>query len=422
MPTVPTKDQTLLVIDAGLFTHVAESLARDFKRTMYWSDPVRSGFPQEKHSRIGCDLPGIERIQDVWGALSEGDIDLVAFPDVVTASLASYVKSLGIPVFGTSKHAAELELDRWGTRKVLKSIGLAVPEATRIVGTEDLEKYLRQTSDVYVKYGRYRGDLETFHHDDWFTTESWFHDTVRHLGPSGPEAEFIVEEPIKGVEAGIDAYSVDGEWPERVMWGYELKDAGYLGRVDAYDRVPAPLRLVADRLSSVLKDRGHRGWISTECRIDRDAVAYLIDPCLRCGSPPSEAWSLLCENQGEIVSEGARGRIVAPEVRGKYAAELILKSEFAADHFLALEIPANVRERIQLHNHCVIDGKDYTVPIQIPEIGAAVGYGDSIDEAAEQALEAADALKAYELDYREDAFDEIKKEIEKGRSCGLEWE
>jgi phosphoribosylamine-glycine ligase len=164
---------------------------------MYFSEWVRSGFPQEKHARIG-DLPGIERVMDVYAAID--DADLVVFPDVVTANLASYVKKLGKSYFGTTKHAAELELDRWGFRDVLRSVGLPVPEATRIFGTDDLKKVLKSENDVYVKYGRFRGDLETFHHDIWFTTEQWFDDTVRHLGPSAHEAEFIIEEPIKGVE------------------------------------------------------------------------------------------------------------------------------------------------------------------------------------------------------------------------------
>src|SRR5512144_2937934 len=103
-------EKTLLVVDSGLFTHQAEALAPYFERTMYFAEWVRSGFPQEKHRRIGDGLAGIERVSDVYGAL--GDADLVAFTDVVTANLASYCKSTKIPIFGKSKHAAELELDR----------------------------------------------------------------------------------------------------------------------------------------------------------------------------------------------------------------------------------------------------------------------------------------------------------------------
>ena len=415
MPEI--RKEKLLVCDTGLFSHVAEALAPQFERTMYFSEWVRSGFPQEKHSRIGRGLPNIERVMDVFGAL--GDADLVVFPDVVTANLASYVKTLK-PIFGTSKHAAELELDRWGTRKVIKGLGLPVSSATHIVGTQDLQKYLKKARDVFVKYGRFRGDLETFHHERWFTTEEWFKDTERHLGPSGPEAEFVVEEPIDGVEAAVDAYSIDGKWPGRVLWGYEEKDCGYIGRVVEFSEVPEPLRIVCQKLSPVLEERGHRGWISTECRVS-DGIPYLIDPCLRCGSPPSEVQTLLIENLGDIVVEGSQGRVVDPKTKGKFAAELILKSEFAVEHFLALEIPEKIKDRIKLHNHTVIDGKDYTVPVGIPEIGAAVGVGETMDSAIKECLEAAELLKAYGLEYHVAAFEDLRTTIEEGRVNGLEW-
>ena len=414
-----TKDQILLVVDSGLFTHVAEALAPHFKRTDYWSEWARSAFPQEKHARIGDGLEGIERIQDVYGALLDG-VDLVVFPDVVTAQFASYCKALGIPTFGTSKHAAELELNRWETRKVIKKLGLPVTDAVRIVGMDDLEKHLKENSDVFVKYGRYRGDVETFHHEDWFRTEQWFADTARHLGPGGAEAEFVVESPVDGVEAGVDSYHV-GSWPERVLWGYEQKDAGYVGRVVEFARLPDPLRVTCERITPVLTEREHRGFISTECRITEEGVPYLIDPCLRCGSPPSEVQTALTSNLAGVVSEGARGRLVQPAFVGRFAAEVILRSAFSEEHFLALDIPEKVKDRIKLHNHCRIDGKDYVVPIGIREIGAAVGTGETLDEAKARALEAADSVRGYEVEYDKAAFDELDATIEQGKKCGLDW-
>lgn len=408
-----TKKSTLLVVDSGLFTHIALALAPHFARTMYFSQWVRSGFPQEKHARIG-DLPGIERVMDVYASIV--DADLVVFPDVVTANLASYVKQLGKPYFGTTKHAAELELDRWRFRDVLRSVGLPVPEATKVVGVDDLKKVLKSEKDVYVKYGRFRGDLETFHHDVWFTTEQWFDDTVRHLGPSAHEAEFIIEEPIKGVEVGVDAYFNEG-WPNQVLWGYELKDAGYIGRISDYADLPSVLRKVNERMAPVLTDREHKGWISTENRVSEDGTPYLIDPCMRCGSPPSEVQSLNITNLAEI----AEGNTLEPKVKGEFVAELILKSEFAVEHFLALDIKPAVKEMVKLHNHTVIDGKDYVVPVGISEIGAACGYGDTLEEACKMAKKAAEGIKAYELDFDGAAFDDIEAIIEKGRACGIEW-
>lgn len=413
------KSSVLLVVDSGLFTHIAVALAPHFKRTMYWSDWARSAFPQEKHARIGDGLPDIERVQDVYAAIE--DADLIVFPDVVTFQLASYVKKLGKPYFGTTKHASELELNRWDTRKTIKKAGLPVGQAVRIIGADDLSMYLQENNDLYVKYGKFRGDLETFHHQDWFMTQEWFKDTVHHLGPSADDAEFVVETPIPGVEAGVDSFSVDGKWPERIKWGYELKDAGYAGIVVDYGDLPDPLRIVCDKLSPVLREREHRGFISTECRIDEDGVPYLIDPCLRCGSPPSEVMTHVCVNMADVVYQGAHGKLITPEYSGKYTAEVVLKSDFAKENFLALDIPDGVRDRVKLHNHTIINGKDYIVPIGISEIGAAVGCGKTLDEAIGYALGAAGAVKGYELTFNKASFDDLGDIIEDGKRSGLPW-
>lgn len=407
-----TKEQTLLVVDSGLFTHVAEGLSPFFARTMYWTEWVRSPFPEEKHTRIG-DLPGIERVNDVYAAIDGADY--VVFPDVVTANLASYVKKLGKPYFGTTKHAAELELDRWEFRKLTKEAGLPIREMTRVVGVDDLRAVLEHEKDVYVKYGHYRGDLETFHHDVWFTTREWYADLVKHLGPSGDSVEFLIQQPIDGIEIGVDGTFMDGKWCDTVMYGYELKDSGYVGQMIAYDELPTPLRVTADGMGKMLREREHRGWVSTEVRIGKDRIPYLTDPCLRCGSPPSESQALAYENMGDVV----RGK--APVSKGKYVAQLILKSVFAEKNFLAFDIPEKYRENIKLHNHAVIGGKDYTVPINVDGVGAACGYGDKIFDAIDMAMEAAEAVKAYDLDYNKAAFEELEKTIEDGMDVGVDW-
>jgi hypothetical protein len=177
------------------------------------------------------------------------------------------------------------------------------------------------------------------------------------------------------------------------------------------------LRAVNEQMREVLSEREHQGWISTECRVAEDGTPYLIDPCMRCGSPPSEAQSLNITNLAEIVA----GNTLEPQIKGEFVAELILKSEFAVEHFLALDIKPSVREQVKLHNHTVIDGKDYVVPVGISEIGAACGYGDTLEAACKMAKKAAEGIKAYELDYDGAAFDDLEAIIEKGRACGVEW-
>lgn len=416
-----TKDLTLLVIDSGLFSHVAVALAPGFARTLYYTEWVRSGFPEEKHHRIGDGLSGIERIRDVYGALREAP-DVVVFPDVVTANLASHVKAMGIPVFGTTKHAGELELDRWGTREAIRSAELPVTDATRITGTDDLEKHLRKHKDQFVKHSRYRGDLETHRHASWATSEEWFIDLVHRLGPSRSEAEFIVEGKLEGVEVAVDHYSIDGQYPSPTLYGYEDKDAGYIGRVVEFDELPIPLAEVSIAMAGELKRRKHRGWIALETRVTSEQDPYVIDPCVRAGSPPSEAQMLLWSNWPEIVAEGANGKLIDPTPTGRYCASLMLKGEHASQAWTAIVVPEKYRAQVALHNHCIIDGVDYIVPSGIPNIGAVSGVGDTLAEAKKQCLTAIETIEAEGLEYDEAAFERLDECIEKGRAHGIGWE
>ncbi len=409
-------DKTLLVVDSGLFTHVAVELAKHFSKTLYFSEWA-AAFPEGKRALIGSGLDNIERRLDLWSAVEEAD--LVVCPDVVTASVATHIREMGKPVFGSCNDAAELELGRWGMRKVLKDLELPTTDAARVVGTEDLAAYLKEHQDIFVKHGRYRGDLETHPHHTWQTSEEWMMELNHQLGPRRKEAEFIAEQKLEGVEAAIDSWVVDGDPPPVVMWGYEEKDSGYIGEVVKYEQAPAILRKVGETFRPLLRKYRHRGWAVFESRVTDESIPYVIDPCMRAGSPPSELQMLIYENWGEIAYEAANGIIAEPKARGKYGAMLILNSQVAAKNFLSVNIPDEFKDNVKLHNHCRIEGIDYVVPIGIPECGAVCGFGDTADSAKQMALGAAEAVVAEGLEYDLHAFEAIEEAMEKGKKNGI---
>jgi len=109
------------------------------------------------------------------------------------------------------------------------------------------------------------------------------------------------------------------------------------------------------------------------------------------------------------------------KARAGYAAEIILRSEWAREHFLALDIPASARPFIKIHGHCRINGRDYAAPLGIREIGAAIGLGDSLEEAVGAAIEHAEAVEGLELEFDRNALSAAMESIEQGREFGVEW-
>lgn len=415
-----TSDKTLLVIDARLFPALAQHLAPSFRKT-YYAEVRCSAFPSSKDEMVGNGLPGVERLTDPWGVLDE--VDLVVFPDVTSGHLPEFIQRYGKPVFGSKRQAANFELDRWEFRKVLKEVGLPVAPATRVTGTEDLEKILRKTENRFVKYGRYRGDMETYHHVDWFRSEEWFYDLVQRLGARRPLAQFIVEEAIEdAIEAGFDWITVDGQYAPIGEYSYEQKGDGHIGQIVELGDLPDPLRRVLDRMAPVLKRVGHRGWFSGECRIDREGNPYFIDPTMRCPNPPTFSLLKAYENWPEIVSAGARGELVTPKPRAKFVAELMLASPFVFTHFLPVEVKKGYEERVTWERQTIVEGKTWIVPdADDDSIGSVLAIGDTTEATTDACLEALKGVDADKITYDATAFDNLEKTIAEGEKHGVGW-
>ena len=156
----PTKDITCLVIDTGLFLHVARRLAREFKTVYFWS-PWETAFPHFRDDIIGDGYGDIIRVESVESVLDE--IDLAVFPDIGYSDLQLQLIKRGIPVWGC-RNADELEARRGKFLEVLKSqTDLPVPKCEKVKGVTNLRLYLADHEDQYIKVDTYRGDFETFH-------------------------------------------------------------------------------------------------------------------------------------------------------------------------------------------------------------------------------------------------------------------
>lgn len=411
-------EKTVCCVDNGLFVSIAQMLARSFGRVLYYS-PWVNAFPKSNAMIIGDGLEDIERIKYPWDHLDE--VDLWVFPDVYFSDMQMELVRQGRRVWGARKGDA-LELHRSESKELLRELGLEVGNYAVLDGMEELRLYLMDHENVWVKVSLVRGDLETFHSINYELSKPKLDEVAHRLGAKATFAEFIVEDAIEdAVEVGYDGFTVDGQYPETSFFGFEIKDLGYVGMVKPYSRLPKPVLEVNAALASWFKRQQYRGFFSSELRITKDRTPYLIDPCARAGSPPSEVYQEMFSNWAEILWQGAEGILVNPVPVAKYGVEAMIHSAWADKNWQALSIEDDARQWVKLRNHTRIDGKDYCVPqeVGLPEIGAVIGIGDTIMEAIEHLRDNASQVKGYFVEIKLDSIPDALAQIEKGADYGV---
>ena len=415
---VDVSSKRVLFYDASAsYTHVAQAVVDQFAAVKYFC-PWERGFSVARDFLPGIGLGGVERVADFFTALD--DIDLVVFTDVGSAGLQEYLREQGLPVFGSAR-GAELERDRWKLKRTLEAANIDVSDGYLVRGLDNLRKVLQKQDDLWIKFSYFRGNVETFHHRSYPMSTHKLAEWALSLGPYAEVAEFIVEPPIESglcVEVGCDPpWTCDGRFPQTFLWGYEDKDAAYCGTTHA---LPARMSAVLEKLAPILGKYGYRGPLSTETRECDDRASYLIDLSCRFPEPPSSVHTYLATNWGEMMYCAAIGDPVEPEYAGSYAVEIVLRSEAGAEHPLAVDI--GNKDRVRLHGHCRINGQDYAVsPSEIREFGAACGIGDSLADATEEALDAAESVTGDEVEFDAAAVRRLLDTIRDGQKLDLDW-
>jgi hypothetical protein len=414
------KDKTILVRDYGLFASWASKLTAYFGRVLYYA-PFKSAFPRSQQYAIGTGLEGVERVTDFWDHVDE--VDIFFFPDVYDGDLQETLREMGKPVWGSAK-GEELELMRWQTKLFLKKdLHLPVQPVERIIGLSELREYLGEpeNENKYVKISLLRGDVETFHHQNFLLSEPILDDIEQKLGPYKESKEFIVEDAIdQAIEIGYDGFTIDGQYPDPGMFGYEIKDVAYVGVVRPYEELPEPVKEVNAKLAPVFADYNYRGFWSSEIRLQKDGKPYLTDPCCRAGSPPSELYQEMFSNWGDIIWFGAHGELVAPQPTGKFGVEILIHSAWADQHWQAVYAEPEIRQWVKLRNLCQVDDTLYVAPqvVGLPEIGAIVAVDDSLLGAIKKLKQYCQKINGYSLSLNlervAEAIDTIKTGVENG--------
>lgn len=402
--------KTILVYEGGIFQSVAHRLARDYERVLYFRQWV-STFPHSNDYQIGRGYDNIERVDYFWDAMPYADV--FCFPDIGYADLEMFLRSMGRPVFGAGS-GADMELLRAPFKELLTELGLPVAPYKVVTGIDELREELEKTNDKYIKVSLLRGIAESWHHINYDLSEPKLADMEHELGARAKIQEFIIEDAIPTEnEVGYDGYNVHGLFPHQALFGYEIKDKAYFGKVVPYSALDKNIRLVNDKLAPVFAQYQYQGFVSTEIRVS-NGKPYLNDMTCRAPSPAGEAFQELCENFGEVVDGAAHGVLVEWKPKAKYAAQVILKSDFAEDNWLPITIPDDLKDCVKLFHSCKVEGQEYVVPMELdmPQIGSVVAIGNTKQEAAKRCLEYAERIEAYGLTFEKEALAEAMKAID----------
>lgn len=413
------KDVICLVVDNGLFVELAIKLSKTYKRVYYYV-PWECAFPKLNLKRIGHGIEGIQLIDSIYGPHFD-DVDLFFFPDIYFGWEQLHLVRMGKTVWG-SRLGECLELSREGMKEILVELDMPVGKYAHVKGMANLREYLQEHDNVYVKCDQVRGTFETFHSKNYTLVEPKLDEIEWSLGRFKDLLEFTVEDALDDrVEFGTDAWTIDGAFPQKLISGLEIKDCGFASVFCDYKDIPEPLRRFNDRMVPVFKSYGYRGFFSSEIRIGKDMEPYMIDFCARAPSPPNELYQEQYKNLAECVWAGANGVVIDPEPVAKYGAEIMLHSSFADKNWQPIEFPEEIRDYVKLRN-IYKDERGYFVIPQatgLPEIGAVVGLGDTLEEAFDHALENASLVDGYYLEAKEGAIDKVREQIDKMKELGL---
>jgi hypothetical protein len=413
-------DKTVLVACHGLFASVAQRLARDFGKVYLYVPYNSFSFPHSNHGIVGLGLPGVERVDSLFGKHFE-EVDLFVFPDLYLAQEQIHLESLGKRVWG-ARNGEELELYRETCKETMEKLGLPVNPWKKITGIKALREHLKAHDNQFVKFDKFRGNFETFQSESYALSEPKLDRIASEMGAYQHVADFIVEDELPDcVEIGTDLYCIDGQLPSHTAIGIEVKDLGYVCQFLSWQKLPEPIRRWNEQMAPVFARYGYRGWLSNEIRICEDHTPYMIDATCRQPCPPGELLQEYYLNYCDILWHGADGILIDPIPAGKFGMEVILSSDWARDNWQPVEFDPQWANQVKLFNPVVIEGKSYVVPQdeEMKEIGAIVAWGETLEEAEKVLRQIADSIKGYGLKIPQGSIDEARQQMKDLSEFGL---
>lgn len=413
-------DLTVLVFDYGVYFPVAQRLARDCKK-VYYHRPRGEAFKTFGQNCGGDGHGDVTLTTDFWKI--KGEIDLFVFPDTGDSGLQLELESQGFPVWG-SKSADVQEEMRGVWIKSCKKMGLPMPKTHAIKGITNLRLFFRdhEGKTFHVKISRFRGDMETWKACERSQIENKLDVLASKFGPFKEVITFYVQEPVDtDIEGGADTYFVNGQYPNKIILGYEKKGESYFATWKDRKDMPPEIWKPSEAMTEMLAKYGYCNTVSSEVRV-KGSESFMLDPCLRFPSPAGEEELEMYGNFTDIIYRGARGELVQPDMTAKFCGEAVIAYSGDREGWKSIRIPDEVRQWVKLYACGYEDGAFHFPPSQDPDaIGCAVGLGDEPQEVIDRLKEIAEALKDSAVDLRIEPMADLFKEIQEAEKQGIEF-
>lgn len=398
------KTKTILCFDNGSFFEVCLKLADYYKQVLYYNPWDYSGFPKPDKARVGSEWANgkmldtfdgkpFKKVESFWDCLSEADV--IFFSDCYNGDMMEHLREMGYPVCGSGKGQI-LELDRWKAMQEFKEQGMDINNATRVIGMTKLRQFLSTVENKWIKISKYRKLVETFHHETMELSLPILEKMEWELGTMKETIEFLVCDPIDAiVEEGIDIYTVDGNYPEIVFAGTEVKDKAYYGEIMPYNKLSKGIQKTCQAIQPILQKYDYKGFYSTEIRTTKNAN-YLTDFTARLPLPPSPLYTLIMENLGEIIWNVANGTIVDIKPKAKCGLYLTITSDHYDEGHQAICFPPEYRDNIKLSYALKVDGQYSCLNVNnFTELGSICTIGESFEDCYKQMEKIVPTVKGY---------------------------
>lgn len=411
-------DQTVTLVDNGLFTELAVRLARDFKRVrsnVGWEDE----FPTINDRAVGSGLGEVEWVEDPYVNEVVDSTDIYLFPDIFHAGDQQLLERVGKRVWG-SKTGDEFETKRVWFRGLQQELRMPVPESKVIKGWNALTEFLKDHGHCFIKTtSKIRGSMETKEFFDYEQAEYWLWNLKLRLGCAAESILFLVEEPIETpFETGVDTYCVRGKIPKTPLQGIEVKGKLILCSAQLRSATPKPIDDALDVLSPFLAERAYCNFLSAEFRGD-----ILTDICARAPNPGLGVEMEMIRNLGDIIVAGVQGELVEPDYEFTYGIQAAIFHNDDKDLWKQFRLPEDIRRWVKLMEFCK-HGELYQIIPRPPageKIGWLLGVGNTIKEAAAHLFKNAESLKNYPFEIKSDSLEEAISQAHEMKLAGFEF-
>lgn len=419
----PVEDITAVCVDYGTFISVAEKLAETMKK-VYYHSPYEIEYQDIRDCIKGEGLPNVERLDDLLDPDKLKEIDLFVFPDTNFGAMQRLLRSMGKAVWG-NMGATDLELYRDFFLATLQQVGLPTIHTEELTGVTALADYLKKNENKWVKINRFRGNMETWHHENWEQSQRTLDSLAVIFGGTKEHITFLVQDDIKtDFEIGYDGWCIDGFFPPESYQGYEKKNELYLGSLLKAEDLPDEIKQVNQAMAPILANYGYRNWWATEIRVS-DGIPYFIDPTPRMPGQTGEHQLESIENFADIIWQGANGIVVPPKTRWRFAAEATLHYDMESvdsaigNEWASVRIPKKARQWVKFYHYCELEGVHHFPMDSTDEIGVVIGGGDTLQAAIDNLGEHLELLKGLPVHAQTMGFANLVESIKEAEENGI---